>query len=182
MCLRLLSFAGLLFALAACSGLPRNVVVLLPDENGEVGKVIVTDTGGATSLDRPLAAVEIPAGKKPGSSFVAKQDDISDNFAGALAATPRAPVIYILYFITGLTELTPTHKTISAPQSRRLKPRPISTSASSDTRMPPDRKPGTWSYRSTERKSCEMRSSRRVFRRNRSNSRITDPKSARSGG
>ena len=106
MLLRALSLACLMLSLTAC-GLPGNVVVLLPDEDGKTGKVIVRDAGGATELDQPLGAVETRRGAKPGAAFVAKQDEVSHSFAGALAGTPRAPTAYTLYFITGETELTP---------------------------------------------------------------------------
>jgi OmpA-OmpF porin, OOP family len=104
--LHVLLLGSLSLSLAAC-GLPGNVVVLLPDEDGAVGKVIVRDAGGSTELDKPLAAVATRSGEKPGAAFIAKQGDVSDSFAGALAETPRPPVAFILYFITGETELTP---------------------------------------------------------------------------
>ena len=39
--------------------------------------------------------------------FTAQLADVDSEFAGALAATPRAPLVYILYFQSGLTELDP---------------------------------------------------------------------------
>ncbi|HVJ55937.1 MAG TPA: OmpA family protein [Aliidongia sp.] len=106
---RLLAFAALLL-LASC-GLPGNVVVLLPDENGAVGKVTVQQAGGTATLDQPLEAVETKPGEKPGAPFQAKQDQVSESFAGALAGTPRQPQDFILYFVTGRTDLTQASRT-----------------------------------------------------------------------
>ena len=95
-----------LLALAGC-GLPGNVVVLIPDESGTVGKVVVHEGASTAELDQPLAAADAGSEASLHSVFAAKRSDIDREFAGALAATPRAPVAYILYFRTGLTELDP---------------------------------------------------------------------------
>jgi outer membrane protein OmpA-like peptidoglycan-associated protein len=99
--LRLLSILSLLL-LAAC-GLPRNVVVLMPDDTGTVGKADVTSAGATVTLDSGLAAVGTKPGAAPGEVFTAKAEDVSDAFAGALAATPRKPVSYIIYFLNRQT-------------------------------------------------------------------------------
>jgi outer membrane protein OmpA-like peptidoglycan-associated protein len=87
----------LLVALADC-GLPANVVVLVPDENGTIGKVAVHKGGNTTELDRPFAAVNAGSETSVREVFTAKRADVESAFAGALAAAPRAPVVYILYF------------------------------------------------------------------------------------
>jgi OmpA-OmpF porin, OOP family len=96
----------LLLALAGC-GLPANVVVLIPDENGTVGKVAVREGASTAELDRPLAAVNAGSETSLRAVFTAQQADVDREFAGALAATPRAPTVYILYFQAGSTNLDP---------------------------------------------------------------------------
>ena len=96
----------LLLALAGC-GLPANVVILIPDENGTVGKLAVHEGASTAELDRPLAAVNAGSEASVRNVFTAQLADVDSEFAGALAATPRAPVVYILYFQSGLTELDP---------------------------------------------------------------------------
>lgn len=96
----------LLLALTGC-GLPANVVVLIPDENGTVGKVDVHEGVSTAELDKPLAAVNAGSEGSLYHVFAAQRTDIDNEFAGALAATPRAPLVYILYFQSGLTELDP---------------------------------------------------------------------------
>jgi OmpA-OmpF porin, OOP family len=99
----------LLLTLVGC-GLPANVVVLLPDENGSVGKVVVHEGATTAELDKPLATVNAGSEGSLQNLFVAQQADVDGEFAGALAATPRAPVAYILYFLTGSTELDPSSR------------------------------------------------------------------------
>jgi outer membrane protein OmpA-like peptidoglycan-associated protein len=105
MTLRIMALLAML-ALTGC-GLPANVVVLIPDENGTVGKVAVREGASTAELDRPLAAVNAGSEASVRNVFTAQRADVDSEFAGALAATPRAPVVYILYFQTGSTELDP---------------------------------------------------------------------------
>src|SRR5215831_6914606 len=96
--------AALPLAMSGC-GLPADVVVLIPDESGTVGEVIVHEGTSTADLHRPLAAVNTGSEASLGNVFTAPQSDVSSEFAGALAATPRAPLIYTLYFETGSAEL-----------------------------------------------------------------------------
>jgi outer membrane protein OmpA-like peptidoglycan-associated protein len=96
----------LLLTLTGC-GLPANVVVLIPDENGTVGKVVVKEGASAAQLDKPLAAVNAASETALHNVFAAQRSDVDSEFAGALAATPRAPIVHVLYFQSGSTELDP---------------------------------------------------------------------------
>ena len=100
---------ALLMALTGC-GLPANVVVLLPDESGGVGKVAVSEGGTTAELTEPLTAVNAVSEASLHNVFTAQRSDIDTEFAGALAAAPRAPSAYILYFRTGSTELDPSSR------------------------------------------------------------------------
>jgi OmpA-OmpF porin, OOP family len=97
---------ALLLALAGC-GLPANVVVLLPDENGTVGKVAVHEGGTNAELTKPLATVNAGSEASLHNVFTAERSDVDSEFAGTLEATPRAPLVFLLYFQTGSTELDP---------------------------------------------------------------------------
>ena len=97
---------ALLLALTGC-GLPTDVVILIPDENGTVGKIAVHEGASIAELDSPLAAVNAGSEASVRNVFTAPRTDVDSEFAAALAATPRAPVVYILYFQSGLTELDP---------------------------------------------------------------------------
>ena len=89
---------ALLPLLGGCGGLPANVVVLMPDDEGHTGRAVVRNEAGQVDLDRPLAAASLTTGAPPGQALVAKQGDVDDSFAAAIAAIPRKPVAFILYF------------------------------------------------------------------------------------
>jgi outer membrane protein OmpA-like peptidoglycan-associated protein len=104
---RLLALLMLLLPLlsAGCGGLPSNAVVLVADEDGHTGRALVHNSAGSVDLDHPLAATGTAAGRPPEQPFTAKQSDIDRTFGTALAAAPRKPQIYTLYFGSDSTEL-----------------------------------------------------------------------------
>jgi outer membrane protein OmpA-like peptidoglycan-associated protein len=110
----------LLLALTGC-GLPANIVVLLPDEDGTVGKATVQEGGGTAGLDKPLAAVNAGSESSLGNVFTALRSDVEVEFAGALEATPRAPRVYLVYFLPGSTELDPRSRSELAVASAAAK-------------------------------------------------------------
>jgi outer membrane protein OmpA-like peptidoglycan-associated protein len=96
----------LVLPLAAC-GLPGNVVIDMPDENGVVGRVVVSNAAGSVELREALAAVGVSRGGAPRKPFIADQKEVFETFSDALAARPRAPAVFILYFVTGETVIMP---------------------------------------------------------------------------
>lgn len=110
----------LLLALAGC-GLPANVVVLLPDEDGSVGKATVQDGGSSVHLEKPLSAVNAGSEASIGNVFSAQWPDVEAEFADALEATPRAPRVYLVYFLPGSTELDPRSRGVLAAASAAAK-------------------------------------------------------------
>lgn len=108
--LRFLAPVLVLLLTAACAG-SKDLIVLLPDENGKVGKVIVQSTdGNQVVLDTALASAQVSTGG-------AKKNDISQGqvdtiFNEALAAQPPKPMSLTLYFNTGGTVLTEKSKPV----------------------------------------------------------------------
>jgi outer membrane protein OmpA-like peptidoglycan-associated protein len=92
--------------LAAC-GLPRNVVVLIPDQDGGVGKVTVAQGKDQTALSKQDAAVGSAAEGEPARPFIADDDVVRSEFASTLASTPRQPKVFVIYFRTGLAAIDP---------------------------------------------------------------------------
>ena len=97
---------GIAAVLTAC-GLPANVVVLIPDEGGTVGGVAVADHGVQVELSAPYEATGTGDSTRSGDVFVANRRLVETVFARALAATPRAPTVYVIYFILGQIEVDP---------------------------------------------------------------------------
>jgi outer membrane protein OmpA-like peptidoglycan-associated protein len=92
--------------LSACST-TQELVVLLPEEDGQVGAVAIAAQQHTTILDTPLAAAKIDAQGR------VKQDrlteaEVRQTFASALAAQPPKPMSFTLYFLANSTELVPS--------------------------------------------------------------------------
>lgn len=100
----LASFA-LIWGLAGCG--TKSMVVLIPDNEGNVGKVVVSTEGGQQLLDRGNQSVEAKGRiAPPGKVKVLTSDEINATFSEALAAQPLPPVKFILYFLQNSNELT----------------------------------------------------------------------------
>ncbi len=93
-----------LVGLAGCA--PGNVVVLLPDPEGKVGQVTVTNQAGSQVLDTAGQAVFFAdANTAPQAPVTMAPDEIQRRFGPALEARPIPPVAFILYFQANSTEL-----------------------------------------------------------------------------
>lgn len=103
-----------LVALASCAPKP-DLIVLLPEEDGKVGKVAVeTEGGGSTLLDKPYASVTVGAGGALETGTASKAD-VNSLFAEALAAKPAGTAFFNLYYKTGSLDLTaPSQATLDA--------------------------------------------------------------------
>ncbi len=97
--------------LAGCS--PGSVVVLIPDPNGKVGKLTVSNQGGSQVLEKSGQAIFIrDAQTPPEAPVVMEQAEIQKRFGPALAARPSPPVHFILYFFSDSTKLVKSSKAL----------------------------------------------------------------------
>ena len=109
------AFGKLLFCLvllclaAGCA--PGNVFVLLPDPDGKVGQITVANQGGSQTLTKSGQASGVKdKATKPDAPEVMRGDAIKKEFGDALAAQPKQPVRFLLYFKHDSTELTDESK------------------------------------------------------------------------
>ncbi|MDD2760744.1 MAG: OmpA family protein [Methylomonas sp.] len=98
--LRALVLPGALM-LNACS---QPYVVLLAEEDGSLGKVVVTTPKGETLLQSDRDAINM--NEEAGKTFTATEQQIKQDFANALAVSPKKPLSYYLYFKEGTAVLT----------------------------------------------------------------------------
>jgi len=116
--LRALCLLALLSS-AGCGG-NQNLVVLLPDADGAVGRVEVSTPKGSQVLDQAQQATKVTsAGKAPVKPYVVTQKEVDRVFGRALAAQPEPPVKFLLYFKSDSTDLVE--------ESRQLLPRIFDT-------------------------------------------------------
>ena len=86
---------------------PTTQVVLLPDPDGRVGVLEVSNAEGKQTLDQAWQATEsIGAGRAPGRPEILGEAQVRRMFREALEAEPVQPVSFILYFKTDSTKLS----------------------------------------------------------------------------
>ncbi|MDR3417410.1 MAG: OmpA family protein [Nevskia sp.] len=106
---RILAAAAALL-LAACATPDR--IVLLPDDQGKVGKLNVHGSaGGDTLLNSAYDTATVSGGKAQRSTGNAQ--DVNKDFGGVLATLPQAPVAYTFYFLVNSDDLTPESKALA---------------------------------------------------------------------
>jgi OmpA-OmpF porin, OOP family len=99
-----------LTVLAGCA--TRNdLYVLLPGKNGKIGALTVESEGQKRTLDSPYAAARVKSiGRVDG--FTTSETDVKHDFGPALAAQPKRPVSFFLYFLTDTDEFAPESKVL----------------------------------------------------------------------
>jgi outer membrane protein OmpA-like peptidoglycan-associated protein len=105
--MRLAAVVLLAALLTACGGVRDNLVVVLPGADGHAGAVTVTDARGQTVLDQPYAATTAGRGETRTERVAISALEVERIFGAALAAQPKAPVAFRLYFLSDSLELTP---------------------------------------------------------------------------
>jgi outer membrane protein OmpA-like peptidoglycan-associated protein len=87
---------------------PKTLLVLLPDAEGKVGRVTLSNEGGSRTLDQGGTATgAADARTAPTEPAPMSAAEISAVFGDALAAQPAPPLHFVLYFEQGSTELIP---------------------------------------------------------------------------
>ena len=98
--------------------------LLLPDQEGRSGVLVVKSSRGETVLDKPYNAADIyPNGRVEMKTL--NPEAVDRQFGQALAAKPPKPVSLTLYFIEGSDELTSESKPIMEKIKSELTRRPF---------------------------------------------------------
>jgi outer membrane protein OmpA-like peptidoglycan-associated protein len=105
--------AAVLLLAAACATQPkplpqasRDIIVLLPDDQGKTGAIVVSSAGVERRLDRPGESVTVEPGSPPGLPTVMSDQEVHAVAGPALAALPKPPARFILYFKHDSVDLT----------------------------------------------------------------------------
>lgn len=85
---------------------PPDLIVLLPDEGGKTGAIVVSGQGEERILSEPHQAVTVAPGSPPSRPFVMVTPEVSSAVGPAVSALPAPPLQFILYFELDTTELT----------------------------------------------------------------------------
>jgi outer membrane protein OmpA-like peptidoglycan-associated protein len=85
-----------------------NLVVLVPDPDGAVGHITVSNKAGSVDIGAANQATAIPdQNVKPGAPREMDQAEIQQLFGKAIAMQPEPPVHFILYFKSDSVDLVP---------------------------------------------------------------------------
>lgn len=106
------AIAAVALVLGACAAPPntREIVILVPDQGGATGAVVVTSPrGGTTLLERPYAAALLEKGDRVDPPAVGREE-VKKLFSHAIAAQPLRPISFQLYFLGDSDEYTPESK------------------------------------------------------------------------
>ena len=99
-------FLSVAFGLAACG--PTTQVILLPNPDGKVGSIEVSDKKGTQTLDKPWQSTETSAlTGSQGKPKVLEEHQARTIVKEALEAEPMAPATFVIQFKSGSAELTP---------------------------------------------------------------------------
>jgi OOP family OmpA-OmpF porin len=91
--------------LTACST-TKELIVLLPEEDGTVGSVAIGEGERSVIINAPLAAAKIDARGRVKQDAI-NQAEVDGIFQAALSAQPPKPISFVLYFEEGQTQVTP---------------------------------------------------------------------------
>ena len=94
------------FWLSGCAT-GKTVVVLLPDPDGKVGQVEISNKEGTRKISQAGYAVSVSHGSAPQPAVEVSENEVEGIFAKALVAEPAPPAKYILYFFWDSIELKP---------------------------------------------------------------------------
>jgi len=119
-------YLGPLTALLVLGGCAtsQDLVVLLPDKDGKVGKVFVHNSKGEAVLDTAFASARTSGSGVERST--ASQGEVKEVFGNTLTAMPPRPISFTLYFESGTDEFTDQSqqevKRVIAEMARRQAP------------------------------------------------------------
>jgi OOP family OmpA-OmpF porin len=91
--------------LTACST-TKELIVLLPEEDGTLGSVAIGEGERSVIISAPLAVAKIDARGRVKQEAI-NQAEVDQIFQAALAAQPPKPISFLLYFEEGQTQVTP---------------------------------------------------------------------------
>jgi outer membrane protein OmpA-like peptidoglycan-associated protein len=90
--------------LTAC-GTTKELIVLLPEEDGTLGSLAIGEGDRSVIINTPLAAAKIDAWGRVQQAAIT-QAEVDRIFEAALALQPPKPISFLLYFDEGKTQVT----------------------------------------------------------------------------
>jgi len=101
----ILLLLGALWIVGCATG--KTLVVLLPDPDGQVGEIEISNKDGTRNINKAGYAVAVTKDNAPQPPVKMSDNEINSIFAKALVAEPAPPAKYILYFFWDSSQLKP---------------------------------------------------------------------------
>lgn len=79
-------------------------VILLPNRDGRRSAIVIRREGGEREVDVPYQGVDMAGGREETVAYGA--EEVAKRYSAILEVQPARPFTYILFFVTGRTELT----------------------------------------------------------------------------
>jgi outer membrane protein OmpA-like peptidoglycan-associated protein len=114
---------------------PKSQFIVMPEPNGKVGRVEVVTQKGSQILDQPWQSTEVQSmNQLPSEPKILDEKKVREMFRDALEVRPETPVVYIVNFETGGTELTADSKQMIVEVVKAIKTRnPLEITVSGHT-------------------------------------------------
>ncbi|MDU9050988.1 MAG: OmpA family protein [Candidatus Electrothrix sp. Rat3] len=84
----------------------KDMFVLLPDQDGKVGEITISNKAGTTTLSKANESVQVTSNHLPARTKILAAPYIQKNFNDTLQAIPGTADQYILFFSSGTIKLT----------------------------------------------------------------------------
>lgn len=101
----------------------QNLIVLLPETDGKVGRVTVTNQAGTVQLEHPYAAARVENSSVAPEVVTIDEGRVRQLFGGVLDALPLAQVRFQLYFQQATDQLVPESAAMLADVVRAIRER-----------------------------------------------------------
>ena len=85
-------------------------IILIPDADGKVGEIVVSNQTGSQTVKQAYLSVDVIGESSIKAPKQLEKNDVNSSFAEVIAAMPQASSRYILYFNSATTELTEESK------------------------------------------------------------------------
>lgn len=84
----------------------KDLFILLPDKDGKVGEITISNRAGTTILSKANESVQVSKNYAPTRTSILSQGEVQRKFHDTLEAIPGTADQYILYFYPGTSQLT----------------------------------------------------------------------------
>lgn len=85
---------------------PKDLFVLMPDQDGKVGQITISNTAGRTTLTKAHESAVVTSHYMPARTEILSKQEIRKDFHDTIEAIPGIADHFILFFTTGTTQLT----------------------------------------------------------------------------